>query len=553
MVQVRYGGKNGQAFNLELSSTLLAVRTRGSAVADAPLSEKARELVRTLELQWADRTAGVEVLRAPEEPVRDDARAVLNEETSVQFAGRVLHDPASGSPVVYTENLFVKFHDDQSAQRCAEMLARHKLTIKRTLGYATNAYFAAAPDGIGLAVFDIAEALLNEPEVELCHPELVREKRHRKAFPQQWHLWTTTVDGQLIDQSANVVKAWPLARGTGIVIAIIDEGIDLKHPEFQRPGKIVAPRDVTQKNDNPWPRPGEDHGTCVAGLACADGEYGASGVAPASHLMPIRLASALGSQDEADSFYWAATHGADIISCSWGPPDGNWKNPADPAHFIVYPQPDSTRLAIEFAVTKGRGGKGCVIFWAAGNGNESVDNDHYASNPNVIACAAVDAAGVKANYSDHGNAIWCCFPSSEGGDTTLPSIWTTDLTGIRGDNRGGPHDKQGDPSGNYTNQFGGTSACAPGAGGTAALILERNPSLTWEEVRGVLRRSSDKIDEANGEYDAKGHSVYYGYGRVNAQKAVEAVMGKMPIKGEKTSPADETHERPVRRREQELE
>ncbi|HEX2123530.1 MAG TPA: S8 family serine peptidase, partial [Thermoanaerobaculia bacterium] len=119
-------------------------------------------------------------------------------------------------------------------------------------------------------------------------------------------------------------------------------------------------------------------------------------------------------------------------------------------------------------------------------------------------------------------------PSSEGGDTTVPSIWTTDIMGVRGDNHGGPR-AQGDAAGNYTSQFGGTSACAPGAGGTAALILSRSPNLTWQEVRDVFRRSSDKIDEANGQYDSNGHSVYYGYGRVNARKAVEAVLGKLPI------------------------
>ncbi len=535
MTHVRYGGKLGVPIALTDSGTLLAVRThsRSSVCSgEAPLGAPARELVGKLDLAWADRSAGLEVLRAPHASLRDEAREALKKESAVRFAGRAMHDP-NGVPVVYTENVFVKFHDDQSAERCAEILAGYHLEIKRTLGFAKNAYFAAAPEGTGAAVFDIAETLLQEREVELCHPELIREKSTRRAFPQQWHLWATTVDGQYIDQHAHAVDAWPLARGEGVVVAIIDEGIEFTHPEFQAPGKIVAPRDVTKKNDDPKPAPGEDHGTCVAGVAVADGEYGASGVAPAAKLMPIRLASQLGSIDEADAFEWAATHGADIISCSWGPPDGNWKDPADPAHFRVYPQPDSTRLAIEFAVTHGRGGKGCVIFWAAGNGNESVDNDGYASNPNVTAVAACDADGVKSNYSDHGNAIWCAFPSSEGGDTTLPSIWTTDLTGVRGDNHGGPHDQQGDPSGNYTNQFGGTSACAPGAGGTAALILSRRPDLTWQEVRDVFRRASDKIDEANGEYDASGHSVYYGYGRVNARKAVEAVIGRLPIKGEK--------------------
>jgi hypothetical protein len=69
---------------------------------------------------------------------------------------------------------------------------------------------------------------------------------------------------------------------------------------------------------------------------------------------------------EADAFAWAVAKGADVISCSWGPEDGVWWDPSDPLHREVTPLPDSTRLAIRHAVTNGRGGEGCVIFWAAG-------------------------------------------------------------------------------------------------------------------------------------------------------------------------------------------
>src|SRR4029077_14141228 len=108
---------------------------------------------------------------------------------------------------------------------------------------------------------------------------------------------------------------------------------------------------------------GDRHGHACAGVACASGSVGASGVAPKAKLMRIRLESQLGSQQEAAAFVWAADHGADVISCSWGPEDGDWSDPSDPLHKDVVPLPDSTRLAIEYAITKGRGGKGCVIVW----------------------------------------------------------------------------------------------------------------------------------------------------------------------------------------------
>jgi len=176
-------------------------------------------------------------------------------------------------------------------------------------------------------------------------------------------------------------------------------------------------------------------------------------------------------------------------------------------------------LAIEYAITKGRGGKGCAIVWAAGNGNESVDNDGYASNPNVIAVAACNDKGKRSVYSDKGRAVWCSFPSNDGIPSLTPGIWTTDLSGKPGYNDG--NTKKGDAAGNYTNSFGGTSSAAPGAAGVSALVLSKNPQLRWNEVKDILKRSCDRIDAAGGGYDQSKHSKKYGYGRLNAKKAVD--------------------------------
>jgi subtilisin-like proprotein convertase family protein len=242
--------------------------------------------------------------------------------------------------------------------------------------------------------------------------------------------------------------------------------------------------------------------------------------------MPIRLASGLGSQREAGAFTWAADHGADVISCSWGPQDGRWWNPNDPAHGQVFALPASTRLAIDHVVANGRGGKGCVVLFAAGNGNESVDNDGYASYAKVIAVAACNDRGTRSVYSDFGDAVWCAFPSSDFGhapfsqpEPLTAGIWTTDRVGQDGYNTG--QAAAGDLAGNYTNSFGGTSSACPGAAGVAALVLSVNPALKWHEVKELLKQACDKIDPQGGQYDAGGHSPKYGYGRLNARTAVE--------------------------------
>jgi hypothetical protein len=219
-----------------------------------------------------------------------------------------------------------------------------------------------------------------------------------------------------------------------------------------------------------------------------------------------------------------------VISCSWGPADGDWSNPNDPIHKINFPLPDSARLAIDYALKNGRKGKGCVIVWAAGNGNESVDLDGYAAHAPIIAVAACNDRGRRSVYSDFGKAIWCAFPSNDIFAPNLeptrpltPGIWTTDRVGSKGYNVGVTNAENtiGDKEGNYTATFGGTSSACPGVAGVAALMLSANPALSASQVKTLIKTACDKIDPSGGNYNAQGHSQLYGYGRINALKAVQ--------------------------------
>jgi subtilisin family serine protease len=526
----RFGGKTGRSFPLKESIEHVVVRTANrmpltadNVFAEVRLSGAARQLVRECHCDTRFEEAGVEILKVNRtratRALRDQVRATLKKEPAIEFAGRLLTDIPSGAPVVYTENFFIKFHDNISPRICAHIIKSNRLEVKRRLHYARNAYFVMAPEGTGQKTFAIAEHLLRQKEVELCHPELIRRRRTRQAFPQQWHLKQTLIAGHAINQHANVEAAWQLSDGKGTVIAVIDDGVDLDHEEFRSRGKITAPRDMYSNDDNPRPRAGNMHGNACAGVACANGHFGASGVAPGARLLPIRAKVGLGSVVEAEAIEWAARKGADVISCSWGPEDGNYRDRSDPRHYQITELPDSTRSAIDFATDHGRHDRGCVVCFAAGNGSESVDNDGYASYPRVIAVAACDDRGKRAPYSDFGRAIWCCFPSDRGRPSLTPGIWTTDRSGGAGYNPGRITD--GDAAGNYTSTFGGTSAACPGAAGVAALVISCKPSLRWNEVRDILRNCCDRIDRTGGKYNTQGHSTHYGYGRLNARKAVE--------------------------------
>lgn len=548
-VTIRFGGKAGRVVKLKTSLQHVVVRTLTQ-----PTTRTVKDLLRAAsrtalrpfrsQVRFAEHRVDILDMEAPDATLRDNARAVLKTDPEVEFAGRALVSdvPGADSPIVYTENLFVKLDPAVKASAAKSWLTARGLTIKRAIPYLEGGYFVEARSGIGLEVFPLAEDILTQDQVQYCHPEIIRQRCQRAAFPRQWHLQKSRIDSRTIDAHASVAAAWKMATGKGIVIAVIDDGVDVDHEEFAIAGKVVHPRDLTDNDDDPRPGNRDHHGTACAGVACAAGRKGASGVAPDAQLMPLRLNSELGSQSEADSFAWAADHGADVISCSWGPEDGEWFNPDDPQHKAFEALPDSTRLAIDYAVTKGRKGRGSVVLFAAGNGNESVDNDGYASHPAVIAVAASNDRSTRSVYSDMGKAVWCAFPSNdfefqdEGHPAPFTSgIWTTDRTGRSGYNPGSSN-TGGDADGNYTNSFGGTSSACPGAAGVVALVLSANAALSATDVRTILRETADKIDKAGGDYDADGHSAKYGYGRINAAAAVTAALAlKKPATAKKAS------------------
>ncbi len=537
MYTYTFGGKSGKKYILHESTDMVAIRTRSArSIKSAVSSSVGKKALKDFDLVLEFPEADISVYRIRESikdptTLRDKARMALKKEPELRFVGKVLVEADGRTLVLYTENIFIKFHDDVSAEACEKIIKDNDLKIKQKPDYAKNTYFAAAPENTGLRVFRIAESMLEMEEVELCHPELIRKRGFRGINPRQWHLMATQINGRRINAGVKADAAHRFSTGKNIVIAIIDDGFEIDHPEFRLPGKVIHSRDISTGSNDPRPRTSyNNHGTACAGVAVASG-LEASGAAPDALLMPVRLSANLGSAAEAAAFKWAADHGADVISCSWGPEDGSWSDPHDPVHTTMVDLPDSTRLAIDYAVSNGRDGKGCVIIFAAGNGNEDCGYDGYASYEKVMAVAACNDRGRRSIYSDYGRNVWCCFPSSDFGyppfnhpDPLTPGIFTTDRMGRAGYN----------PDGDYTDNFGGTSNSCPGVAGTAALIMSANPGLSWMQVRNIIRDSCDKIDASGGEYDNEGHSRFYGYGRINAEKAVKIALelkkGRLPKK-----------------------
>jgi subtilisin-like proprotein convertase family protein len=177
-----------------------------------------------------------------------------------------------------------------------------------------------------------------------------------------------------------------------------------------------------------------------------------------------------------------------------------------------------TQAALVDGVTNGRGGKGIVYVWAAGNGRAQGDNvnyDGYANSRYAMAVGASTALGKVAPYSEDGAPLRVVSPSSDGDASGLRDITTVDMSG-----------DAGYVTGDYSSAFGGTSASAPAVSGVVALLLQANPQLTWRDVQAILMTTAAKIDPSHGDWKttAAGYHVNhtYGFGRVNAAAAVAA-------------------------------
>jgi subtilisin-like proprotein convertase family protein/endonuclease/exonuclease/phosphatase family metal-dependent hydrolase len=340
-------------------------------------------------------------------------------------------------------------------------------------------------------------------------------------FAQQWHLRNTgQATGATSGEDANLPAAWDVARGTGVVIGVVDDGLQYTHPDLSTNYRADLSYDFNGNDADPQPGTGDDHGTAAAGVAAATGNngIGVSGSAPNASLAGIRLISAITTDQQEASGLTYKPQDIAIYSNSWGPDDDGFT--------LEGPGP-LTLAALKNAVTTGRGGLGSIYVWAAGNGLEANDNsnyDGYANSRYTIAVTAVDGAGKQSYYAEPGANILVAAPSSGTPGGTSLGITTADRTGTAGYNVSAASSPGNLSDRNYTNDFGGTSSATPLVSGVVALMLQANPSLTWRDVQHVLVNSARKNDvfDADWSQNSAGRWVNhkYGFGVVDAAAAV---------------------------------
>ena len=276
---------------------------------------------------------------------------------------------------------------------------------------------------------------------------------------------------------------WDYTTGDGnVVIAIVDSGIDLNHPDFACPGKLTAARwNFVGNNDNP--DDDYSHGTHVAGIAasCSNNHTGVAGVAWGARLMPVKVLDSTGHGDYATvaaGIIYAVDHGANIINLSLGG-SGNSSTLAN---------------AVAYAYSHNR-----LVVAAAGNtGGEVL---YPAAYPQALAVAATDSLDQHYWASNVGPQLDIAAPGVEVYSTYPPNVYNYFYPWCYG---------------RYYCSLTGTSMATSHVSGLAALLWSFDHGLTANRVRAVIQSTADDLG-------VPGRDDTFGYGRINAARALESI------------------------------
>jgi subtilisin family serine protease len=343
----------------------------------------------------------------------------------------------------------------------------------------------------GVSVEELIYVLERNPDIEFAEPDYVfriADTPNDAYFKNQYALANS---GQEIGTGGPKGKAnadiragaaWGETKGLGeTVIAIIDTGVDLLHPDIKNKikssGRDLANDDFDATDDN-------GHGTHVAGIAAADTNngIGVAGVAWDCKILPVKA-----TDEKGDGFYtwmidgilWAADNGADVINISLG---GDATS-------------TSLRDALKYAYDKG-----VVIAASAGNDGGSVLYP-AAYDAYCLAVAATDYNDAQATWSNFGSQIDVAAPGER--ILSLVPTWY-------------PEKIWGDPGAIPYGYGEGTSMAAPHVAGLAALIKSLKPWLKADEIMNIIRYSAEDVNSAQ----HKGTDDYLGYGRISMEKAL---------------------------------
>ncbi|MBA4388851.1 MAG: hypothetical protein C0404_12785, partial [Verrucomicrobia bacterium] len=366
---------------------------------------------------------------------------------SVVYVDWLYAAPQDMSPVIISTSINARFPPGMNEDAVRAYADRTGLRIARAIRGSQNTYnMDLARVDQAVSVLDFTARHGKDPEVVWMEPNFYTASHKLSLptdplFPLQWHLQSHNIRGGSSNASVHADEAWNYTRGSNnVVVAVMDDSIEWAHPDlvnniFLNPGESGGGKETNGIDDDGngyiddlhgWdfcdydndPSPdnsSDNHGTAVAGCVAstADNGIGGCGSAPGSRILPIRLwlVTMAPDTDYAEAFYYA-TNFASVISCSWYRPI----------------QSSVLTESINEAWNHGRGGKGCLVFFAAGNfGNTPSPGVTYpATLPTTLAVGGTDEADLLVYYSCFGPELDFTAPTWGGS----AGIWTTDRQGL---------------------------------------------------------------------------------------------------------------------------
>lgn len=297
-------------------------------------------------------------------------------------------------------------------------------------------------------------------------------------YAEQWYLHKGAYGGH----DMNIIPVWEQGyTGKGVVVTILDDGIQSNHPDLVQNYDALASIDINDHDDDPMPQDNGDnkHGTRCAGevAATAFNEFCGVGIAYNSSIGGVRMLDGTVTDEvEARALSLNPNH-IDIYSASWGPEDDG-KTVDGPGRLAKH--------AFQEGINKGRRGLGSIFVWASGNGGRHQDNcncDGYTNSIYTLSISSATQAGAKPWYLEECSSTLATTYSSgtPHRDSNVVTV-DMDLTYFRELQK---HHTP-NPSTLCTRAHTGTSASAPIAAAICALTLEANPRLTWRDMQHLV-------------------------------------------------------------------
>jgi len=426
--------------------------------------------------------------------------------SSIEFVGPVLN--YREAVMIPRPEVIVTFDGSVDDEEIRNVIRQSGLRFLREFP-AIDPTYMLGYEGPTSRAFDISMELTALEEVAVAEPNFIHDLPEMATpndplFSDQWDMQNTGQTGGTIGADMKAAAAWDISTGSStIVVAIIDEGVDVDHPDLA--ANMVAGFDAVTADPTPEGVPGnanstDGHGTCCAGIVAAVGNngIGVAGVTWNSKIMPIRIGFGnYWTQTDwiIDGLTWPVDNGADVLSNSWGGGSAS----------------TSIQNAVAYGTTNGRGGLGCPVFFASGNDNGGVS--YPALYPEAIAVGASSPCDERKSPSSCDGETWWGSNYGSSLDFVAPGPLTTtvDIAGSGGYS-----------STDYTSSFNGTSSATPHAAGAGALLLGVDPSLTHDQVRTLMRQTADDQVGPPSE-DTAGFDIYMGYGRINCEAMLLAV------------------------------